>query len=170
MIKVRRAGLKDAVLISGLGAKTFFEAFGEFNTKEDIETYIAENFSAENIKEEVSDKRSSFFLAYYDKMPAGYAKLISSKLPEQIKELKAIEMQRIYVLQRYYSMKIGKELMLYTLDYAFRKGFNSMWLGVWQQNDRAVEFYKKWGFEIIGTRKFKLGNLINDDFLMLKKI
>ena len=169
MIDIKQAGIDDATLISGLGAKSFFEAFGEHNKKEDVELYIAEKFSIEHIKEEVSDPMASFFLAYYNENPAGYAKLINSMLPEQIKDLKAIEMQRIYVLKEYYSRKIGKELMLHTLDYAFSKGFNSMWLGVWQKNDSAVEFYKKWGFEIFGTRNFQLGSDIKDDFLMIKK-
>lgn len=169
MIEVRQAGIVDAALISALGAKSFIEAFEKQNSQEDIRLYVSEKFSLEHIKEEVSDPLAGFFLAFYSCKPAGYAKLINSPLPEQIKDLKAIEMQRIYALKEYYDKKIGKELMLYTLDYAFSKGFDSMWLGVWQLNDRAIEFYKKWGFEIFGTRNFKLGNDIKDDFLMIKK-
>lgn len=168
MIEVRSALKNDAALISGLGAKSFFEAFGKHNKKEDIENYIAEKFSLEQIKEEISDPLASFFLAYYDSEPAGYAKLIKSNLPEQIKDKNAVEMQRIYVLEKFYGMKIGREMMLQTLDFAFTKGFDSMWLGVWQKNERAVEFYKKFGFEIFGTREFKIGTDSQDDYLMIK--
>jgi ribosomal protein S18 acetylase RimI-like enzyme len=169
MIDVKPAGIKDAALISAIGAKSFIEAFGAQNKKEDIELYIAEKFNLEHIKEEVSDPKASFFLAYYEGKPAGYAKLIHSPLPEKIKDTNAIEMQRIYALKEYYNMKVGKELMMHTLDFAFSKGFDAMWLGVWQLNDRAVEFYKQWGFEVFDTRNFTLGNDIKDDFLMIKK-
>ena len=170
MIEVRHAGIKDAALISALGAKSFIEAFGEQNKKEDIAFYVADKFNLEHIKEEVSDPLAYFFLANYSDKPAGYAKLIHSKLPEQIKGQNAIEMQRIYALKEYYDKKIGKELMLFTLDFAYSKGFDAMWLGVWQLNDRAIEFYKKWGFEIFGTRSFILGSDIKDDYLMIKKL
>jgi len=189
MIEIRHAGLDDTELISDIGAKSFFDAFAEHNTNEDIDKYLTEKFSKEHIKGEISDPLASFFMAYYMGKPAGYAKIIQSPLPEQmsvtpfhpaeagfpspkgweITTLKAIEMQRIYVLKEYYSMKIGKELMQFTIDFSVNKGFNAMWLGVWQLNHRAVEFYKKWGFEIFGTRKFKLGSCINDDYLMIKK-
>jgi diamine N-acetyltransferase len=170
MIEVRKAGINDALLISALGAKSFIEAFSDFFTSEDIGLYVAEKFSLENIKDEVSDQQSCFYLGYYSGKPAGYAKLINSALPHMIKDQKAIEMQRLYVLKEYYDKKIGKELMMNCLDYAFGKKFNSMWLGVWQKNDRAIEFYKKWGFEVFGTRNFKLGSIYNDDYLMVKKI
>jgi diamine N-acetyltransferase len=169
MIEVRKAGINDASLISALGAKSFIEAFGDFFTREDIGLYVADKFSLEHIKDEVSDPQSAFFLAYLSGKPAGYAKLISSALPHMIKDQKAIEMQRLYVLKDYYNKKIGKDMMLFCLDYAFGKKFDSMWLGVWQKNDRAINFYKKWGFEVFGTRNFKLGNIFNDDYLMVKK-
>ena len=169
MIDIKNAGIDDAVLISALGAKSFFDAFGEHTKKEDIEYYISGKFSTEHIKEEISNPLSNFFIAYFNHKPAGYAKLINSPMPGEISTLNAIEMQRIYVLKEYYSMKIGKAMMMHTLDFAFSKGYNSMWLGVWQKNNRATEFYKKWGFEIFGTRNFTLGSSINDDYLMIKK-
>lgn len=170
MIEVRSALKNDAALISGLGAKSFFEAFGEHNKQEDLEIYIAEKFSMEQIKEEISDPLASFFVAYYESEPAGYAKLIKSNLPEQIKDKNAVEMQRMYVLEKFYGMKIGRELMLYTLEFAFTKGYDSMWLGVWQKNERAIEFYKKFGFEVFGTREFKIGCNTQDDYMMIKHL
>jgi len=170
MIDVKPAGINDAALISALGAKSFIEAFGESNKPEDIRLYVAEKFSLEHIKEEVSDPLAYFFLAFYSGKPAGYAKLLHSSLPHMIKDRNAIEMQRIYALKEYYDKKVGKELMDCCLDFAFNKGYDSMWLGVWQQNNRAIEFYKKWEFEVFGTRNFRLGNDIKVDYLMIKKI
>jgi ribosomal protein S18 acetylase RimI-like enzyme len=67
-------------------------------------------------------------------------------------------------------MKIGKEMMLACLAIAEEDGFDAMWLGVWQKNQRAIDFYKQWGFETFGTRNFKIGSTTNDDYLMIKKL
>jgi ribosomal protein S18 acetylase RimI-like enzyme len=170
MIDVKAAGVNDASLISALAAKSFFEAFGHLINTDDINLYIAQKFNAEQIRSELDDTCTRFFIAYCDEKPAGYAKLISSSpKPEQISELNAIELQRIYVLEKYYDMKVGRQLMLQALNCAYEKGYDAMWLGVWKKNYRAIDFYKNGGFEIFGQRTFTLGSTVNDDYLMVKK-
>jgi ribosomal protein S18 acetylase RimI-like enzyme len=169
MITIRRADIIDAPVIADIGSRSFYDAFAGSNTPENIQNYLAEKFSVQHITEEISNPDSEFFIAYSDNVPCGYMKLINNPLPEQIREFNSLELQRIYVLKEYYSMKIGKEMMKLAVDIAVMEGYDSIWLGVWQLNHRAVEFYKKWGFEIFGTRTFKLGTDIKDDYLMIKK-
>jgi len=168
MIKIRPAGINDSEIITDVGSRSFQEAFGTRNSPEDMQKYLSEKFSLENIKKEISDVNAKFFIAYFDEIPAGYMKLVKSEVPQELKVKNSLELQRIYVLKEYYDKKIGKELMQLCIDYATENKFNSVWLGVWQLNDKAVEFYKKWGFEIRGTRNFMLGNDLKEDYIMEK--
>jgi ribosomal protein S18 acetylase RimI-like enzyme len=168
MISIRPAGINDSEIIADVGSRSFQDAFGENNSPADMQKYLLEKFSIENIKKEISDVNAKFFIAYYNEIPAGYLKMVKSDVPAEIKEKNPVELQRIYVLKEYYDKKIGKELMHICTRYAIENNFDSVWLGVWQHNNKAVEFYKRWGFEIIGTRNFKLGNDIKEDYLMVK--
>lgn len=169
MITIRHADVSDAKIIADIGSRSFYDAFAASNTPEDMKNYLAEKFSEQHITEEISDPHADFFIAYSDNSPCGYLKLIKSIPPQLIKDLNTLELQRIYVLKEYYDMKIGKELMQLAVDFALKNGYDSIWLGVWQLNHRAVEFYYRWGFEVFGTRNFRLGNDVKDDYLMLKK-
>lgn len=170
MIKIRPASVDDAEIIKEVGAKSFEQAFAEHNSPEDMQKYLTERFSLEHIKEEIGDAHANFFIAFYNDAPVGYSKLILSNPPEKLKNKKAIEMQRIYVLQEYHSMKVGKELMQHAIDYSRQNGYEILWLAVWKLNEKAVAFYFKWGFEIFGERKFTLGNDEKDDHLMMKDL
>src|SRR4030095_16658034 len=168
MIKIRPAGINDSEIIADVGSRSFQDAFGMRNSPEDMQKYLSEKFSLENIIKEISDVNAKFFIAYFNEIPAGYLKLVKSDVPEEIKSRNSLELQRIYVLKQYYDKKVGKELMQLCFDYAIDNDFDSVWLGVWQLNDKAVEFYKRWGFEIRGIRNFMLGNDLKEDYLMEK--
>lgn len=170
MIAIKHADVSDAKVIADVGSRSFYDAFAEGNTPENMQNYLAEKFNVEHVTEEISNPDAEFCLAYFNNTPCGYLKLIKSTLPEQIKDLNSLELQRIYVLKEYYDKKIGKEMMQFAVDFAKNNGYDSIWLGVWQLNYRAVNFYKKWGFETFGTRNFKLGTDVKDDFLMIKKL
>ncbi len=170
MISITPAGIEHAEIIADVGQRSFYDAFSEHNSPDDMNKYLSEKFSTENIKKEILEPTAKFYIAYFENTPVGYLKLLAAEIPGEIKGKNPIEIQRIYVLKEYYDKKIGKELMLAAIDYASKNSFDSIWLGVWQLNIRAVEFYKKWGFEIFGSRNFKLGNDIKDDFLMIKPL
>ena len=168
MINIKHVLADDAALIANIGAKSFFDAFSESTSPEDMQNYLLEKFSAVNITKEIADPDSEFFAAYYNNIPAGYMKLIKNPLPEKIKDRNAIELQRIYLLKEFYGKKIGNEMMRVCVDFVQERGFDSIWLAVWHLNQRAVKFYKQRDFEIFSTRTFRLGNDLKDDYLMIK--
>lgn len=168
MIRITEVSPEDAEIIADVGSRSFYDAFASSNSHDDMQKYLSEKFSPINIRKEISDSRAKFYLASYESLVVGYMKLINGDVPKEIKDKNSLELQRIYVLKEYYNKKIGNELMQLCIDYAAKNSFSSVWLGVWNQNKRAIEFYKRWGFEIFGERNFKLGNDVKDDFLMLK--
>jgi len=75
-------------------------------------------------------------------------------------------MEKIYVRQDYLGKGVGKKLMQQSIVAAVHEKLEWMYLGVWQHNTRAIEFYKQFGWEVFGVRKFQLGDNIEDDYIM----
>jgi ribosomal protein S18 acetylase RimI-like enzyme len=167
---IRRARIEDAGLLAELGAQTFAETFTEDNTPEDMAAYLAASFSLEKLTEELTDPLSIFFIAEVDGHAAGYAKLHSSTALESIEGQRPIELVRLYVSRKWLGRGVGQALMQRCLDEARGKGFQTIWLGVWERNDRALAFYRKWNFREVGEHIFQLGSDPQRDILMQRAL
>lgn len=173
MSLIREATLADSELLCQLGAITFTEAFGKVNTKEDLETYLQSSFSLSQILTEIEENGNVFFLLYKEDEALAYAKLNANEKVSMLEGKKIMQIQRIYARKKALGTGVGAELMQHCIDFSLSKGTDVIWLTVWQQNLRAIEFYKKWGFEIIGEKKFMVGRKIYNDHVMsleLKKV
>ena len=100
----------------------------------------------------------------------GYAKVKEGKSPKELNSENGIEIERIYTLSEYRGKSVGKLLMQTCIDIALKRGYTEIWLGVWEYNPRAIAFYEKWGFEKFGSHPFLLGNDLQTDLLMKKKL
>ena len=161
---------KDAALLTALSIDTFCETFAPYNKKEDMDKYISEEMNLTRITEELNDDNNIFFLASDNGIPIGYAKVRGTKIPEALKNNSPLEIERIYVLQKNQDMKTGSALMQHCIDYALSKQYNVIWLGVWEHNLKAIDFYKRWGFALFGSHLFRLGDDDQTDVLMKKKL
>ena len=166
MNRVKLASIKDSEVLSELGAKTFYDTFRPFHTEEDLQQYIKKAYSVELISENLLKQNIQYFIAFDEDKPIGYLKLIKDVSHEKLQTQKNIELEKIYVLKEYLDKKIGKELMMKAINFSKQNNFETLFLGVWQENHKAVNFYKKFGFETFTTRTFQLGSIICDDFLM----
>lgn len=110
------------------------------------------------------------FLALLDSTPIGYAKLRDVKIPAELKGTRNIELERLYVLKAYHDKKAGAALMQYCITYARQNNYEVMWLGVWEHNSRAINFYSKWGFTVFSAHIFRLGTDEQTDLLMKKAL
>ncbi len=171
-VHIRRAGIADAKLISELSEVTFFATFTGTCTDEDMHGFIQQFFNEKQMGEELQDPNDFYFIAFVDEVAAGYIwmKQDESEVPV-IKNKKGIELKRIYVLKEYHSKKIGAALMKFALDFATENGYELLWLGVWEHNERAIQFYKKFGFEDTGAQHpFPIGNTPQTDNWMIKTL
>jgi len=167
---VRPATLADATLLRELGMSTFHETFAPYNTAEDMALYLAQNFSPEQVVHDIEEPGSIFLLVYDGPIPAGYTKIRSSGIPEGLIASNPLEIERIYVARPYLGKPVGKVLMEACLHRAAQHDHDVIWLGVWEENPRAIAFYKKWGFETFGAHPFLLGTDLQNDLLMQRKI
>jgi ribosomal protein S18 acetylase RimI-like enzyme len=167
---ITRANVNDAALLTKLSITTFRETFDKDNKKEDMDKYVADEMSVEKLAMELSEPDNIFFLAWYDSLLVGYAKIRTLKIPGELKDNNPMEIERIYVLQTHQDKKIGAALMCRCIDHAVAQQHDVVWLGVWEHNYKAVNFYKRWGFELFGSHNFVLGDDVQTDVLMKKML
>ena len=164
---IRRATCQDTAVLADLGARTFYDAFASDNRPEDIDTYIAQAFNPEQIAAELADPRSTFLLAQINGQAIGYAKLRAGDAPACVDGPRPIELERIYVDKNAHGRGVGAALMRACLAEARQAAFGAVWLGVWERNDRAQAFYRKWGFRDVGAKTFTVGNDVQSDRVMM---
>ncbi len=169
-VVVRDATFSDALVITQLSVTTFAETFAADNKKEDMDKYIREEMSYDKIAAEVGDGANSFFLVEVAGVAAGFAKVRSIKHPAELEGTRSLEIERLYALKAHHGKRIGAALMQKCLDHAARNNFHTIWLGVWEHNHKAIEFYKRWGFEFFSSHVFKLGDDEQTDLMMKKEI
>lgn len=169
-IQIRIAGPADKELLADMSRRTFYDTFASANTREDMDRFMEVQFAREDLMREVDVPGNLFLLAYLDGRPAGYAFLCEKTAPAELGSLKAIEIGRIYAEQFSIGKGVGKALMQRSLEIAREKGKEWVWLGVWERNQRAIDFYTKWGFEKFGEHVFIVGFDPQTDWWMKKKL
>lgn len=166
---VRKATPADAALIADISRQTFYDTFASSNTQADMQKFMDGPFRRDILMQEVEQPHHIFLLAYAGETLAGYAKLAESENPDGV-EGNAIEICRIYNSKEFIGKGVGAFLMNYILDLSTSMGKEQVWLGVWENNDRAKQFYAKFGFVQFGTHDFVLGDDVQTDWLMKKGI
>ena len=156
-LEIRQATISDVQIISALGITTCYEAYFELDRSNDLAEYCVNFFSLEQITAEFEDANSKFLLAEFNGKAIGYVKLREGKKIECLRDKNAIEVQRIYLLEKMKGKNIGKALMEKCFEIGKEKGYETLWLGVWDKNVAAQKFYEKIGMKIVGTTDFSDG-------------
>ncbi len=166
---ILKAGAAEAGVLSVLATVTFYEAYFEQDTPIDIANYIVDSFAVEQIAAEIADPGNEFYIAYRAEKAVGYIKLVRGTEAEGIDTAISLELKRIYVVERFWRQGVGDELVKFAMARTRELGFEYLWLGVWQENTRALGFYSKYGFERVGTIVFPYGDSVGiNDVLRLK--
>ena len=169
-IQIRRAEYSDLHELRELCISTFCYAYEKFNTTADVEHYLLEHFSSEQLKEELSDEDSVFLVAVENEKLVGYVKIGLDPPKGIVNTIRPIEILRLYAAVDSIGKGVGRILMSRTIDLAKELKCDSIHLGVWQRNTLAIEFYKKCGYRIVGDVKFLFGSDLQDDHVMMLEI
>lgn len=167
-VSVRPASDKDIGLLCQIGAKTFRQAYEghpllQNSSGNPIEDYIIETFCAENISREFADSNNRFYIMKLGDEVIGYAKITDDCPPDCVHGAHPIHLERIYLLKQFCGKGYGATLLDHCVGIAVGLGKNTVWLGVWDGNRRAIEFYIRHGFGRSGSVKFKIGNTGYED-------
>lgn len=165
-IEIRQLTINDLDQLQKISRKTFFETFNSSNTEENMQRYLDEEFSMGKISKELDDKNTAFYFAELDKKVIGYLKVNFNESQTEFQEDRAFEIERFYVLNEFHGKKIGQILYEKSVEIAQQKKVDYAWLGVWEHNSRAINFYKKNGFVEFDKHIFKLGDDEQIDIIM----
>jgi predicted FMN-binding regulatory protein PaiB/ribosomal protein S18 acetylase RimI-like enzyme len=165
-IKIRKGFQCDLLTLQRIGQATFSETFADANTEENMRKYLDEGFSIEKLTEELSNPNSQFYFAELNNKTIGYLKLNIGSSQTELKDNKALEIERIYVLKEFQGKKVGQLLYEKAIQIANNSNVEYVWLGVWEENPRAITFYKKNGFVEFDKHIFRLGNDEQTDIMM----
>ena len=165
-IQIVRVAPNEIEQLQKIGRQTFQETFSESNSEENMKTYLEEGFSSEKLITELNDKNSEFYFTKSDNEVIGYLKLNFGESQTELKDNKALEIERIYVSKEFHGKNIGQLLYNKAIEIAKNKKVDYVWLGVWEENLRAISFYKKNGFVAFDKHIFKLGDDEQTDIMM----
>ena len=170
VVSLRQLTVADVSMLRDIGITTFTETFADSNSANDMEHYLADRFSEEQLTRELSNPESFFYVAEIDGQAVGYIKLNTGSAQTELQAADALEIERIYVLSTHHGCGIGQDLYQRALGIAADRKARYIWLGVWEHNHRALRFYEKNGFIAFGTHVFKLGRDEQTDILMKKSL
>ena len=169
-INIKKIHADDVLLLQSIGRQTFKETFADGNTVENMRKYLEEGFSIEKLTSELNDKNAAFYLAESSDNVVGYLKLNFGGSQTELKDEKAVEIERIYVLKEFHGQNVGQNLYDKAIQVAKDHNSDYVWLGVWEENPRAIRFYEKNGFVAFDKHIFRLGDDEQTDIMMKKKL
>jgi ribosomal protein S18 acetylase RimI-like enzyme len=166
MIEIKKANLENLISIQTISKQSFTETFADINTPENMEKYLLENFNTAQITLEINNPESIFYLAFWENEPIGFLKVNLGKAQTESLYKNTLEIQRIYVLKAFHGKKIGQLLLDQAIEIAKQHSVDYIWLGVWEENGKAIHFYNKNGFVTFDKHVFVLGDDKQTDLIM----
>jgi ribosomal protein S18 acetylase RimI-like enzyme len=168
MLTIRHAVAADAAPLAAFGERTFRVTFAADNDARDLDMYLAEAYNAAQQAAEIADPSFLTLIAELAGMMAGFAQLRDGAAPSCVEGPMPVELLRFYVDHAFHGRGIAQSLMNNTYAEARRRGARTLWLGVWERNERAKAFYRKCGFVDVGSHIFVVGSDPQTDRLMVR--
>jgi len=155
-VSIRPATKHDHEVIANIGRVAVELSHRASCSVEDMNHFLSAHYNYDAIKAELADPKNCYSIIYYDDRPAGFCKIIMNMEHPNIPGHNATKLDRIYLLEEFYGLKLGYELLQFNIELSRKNNQSGMWLFTWTGNERAVNFYKKAGFTVIGSHKFKV--------------
>lgn len=156
MSSILRATISDFKLLTDLGKQTFIESHGKSALKSDIDFYIGEKYTYKTFQEELRNPDNIYHIIYCEAQPIGFSKIILNSPTPNIPMDNVTKLDRLYLLKDFYKLKKGLELFNFNVELSKSNNQAGIWLFVWKENERAVNFYMKNGFQVIGSYDFQI--------------
>ena len=167
---IRKVEIADVEVLAKIAKQTFRETFSHDNTEEQLQEYFEEAYNLRVLSTELEDPDSETYFIMHEEEIAGFLKVNWGNAQTERELENAFEIQRLYVLQTYQGFGLGKQLFEFALEHAEKNGFSWAWLGVWEHNTKAQVFYYRYGFEKFSQHRFMVGQKVDTDWLLKKKL
>lgn len=156
MVRIEKGNIPQLKSFTEVAKTSFLESHGHSASEEDIQNYINSNFNEEQNKTELNNPLSEYHFIFHNDELVGYSKVIFNSGIDPVKETNISKLERIYLLQKVHGTGLGKMLFDFVIELAKTNHQKGIWLFVWIENHRAVNFYQKMGFKIVGSHDFKI--------------
>jgi GNAT superfamily N-acetyltransferase len=156
MINILKATVNDAELIAQLGKQTFYESHGHSASAVDIDAFVLKHYTTNAVIKEFDNPKVEYNLITYNGNTVGFSKIEISSPDDNINEKNVTKLNRLYLLDSYHGKKLGATLFNFNIDLSKSKNDKGIWLHVWVENEKAVRFYKKNGFKIVGEYDYEI--------------
>ena len=166
----RKAELADAEQLAEFGARSFVDSYAHVMDRAELEAYVGEHYTPDRMRAEIDDADAACFLAL-DPEIVGFAQVRAGNRPEcEMPSATPAELRRIYVERSRHGRGVAAKLLGMVQAEARLRGCDTLWLAVWEINDRAISFYRKSGFSMAGRQGFPIGNEVQTDHVMAKTL
>jgi len=169
-IEIGRVTLANIEQLQYISRQTFIETFSGVNTEDNMNKYLDESFNISRLTSEIQNLNSEFYFAVIDAKVVGYLKINCGDAQTELKNDNTLELERIYVLNEFHGKKVGQILFSKALQVAEQMNVDYLWLGVWEENHKALKFYMKNGFTAFNKHVFRLGDDTQTDIMMKLQI
>ena len=149
-----------------IAIQTFEETFAATNSRENMDHYYEMRFNAQLLAEELQDPEAWWYFIEFEGKLAGYLKVNVGQSQTELQEEDGFEVERIYVLREFHGTGVGAALMEFAIQLGREKGKKYLWLGVHEENIRALRFYEKFGLQEFDDHVFMMGKQPQRDLLM----
>ncbi len=171
MIKIKKAKKTDIEILALLGRLTWAESHGHYiDDKNNLLKYLDENFSVSKTEQNINNPKQLFYIMYADDLPIGYAKLIVNAIQENVASQNNCRLERIFILNDFIPLKIGKQLLTYVEEQAKALQLDTMWLSVYIKNKRAIRFYERNEFKNVGDLNFIVNGKSYENIVFSKEL
>ena len=165
-ISIQKISIHNIDELQKISRDTFLETFVHSTSEENMLHYLENTFSKEQLSKEIEQEHSEFYFAKLENAVIGYLKINYSGAQTELNDQKSLEVERIYIGKEYYGKGVGQKLLDFALQIAKQQQMDYVWLGVWEENRRAIQFYLKNGFITFDKHVFMLGEEAQTDFMM----
>ena len=165
-VLIRRATAADALALSRLAAKIYTDTFADTNDPADLQEFLSVTYNETKQRSEIENPDIVTLLVECDGELGAYAQLKFGKPPSCVTGPSPMEIGRFYVDRAYHGQGVAHRLMEEIEELARSRGNRTMWLGVWERNDRAQAFYRKYGFQRVGEQPFIVGSDVQTDWVV----
>jgi len=169
-LTIQQVGPSAISTLQSVSREIFLESFADTTSEANMQAYLDSSFSHDKLMGELQHPGSQFYFALAEGNVIGYLKLNTGDAQTEKELEEALEIERIYVLSAFHGQKVGQALLNKALEVARAQQFRTVWLGVWENNERAIRFYTKAGFEVFSSHTFWLGNDEQTDLMMKKQL
>ena len=165
---IRKCTFEDLPLLQEVGRETFNETFKDQNSPENMKVYLEEAFNVKQLEMELSNPYSEFFFIYVHDEVAGYLKVNVNEAQTEKEGDESLEIERIYIRKEFQGQGLGHHFINKGMEMAKEQNKKKIWLGVWEKNEGAIQFYRKMGFTQTGKHSFQMGDENQTDLVMTK--